>query len=403
MNTKEKIFDVSLDLFSKKGYDSVSLREIAEEVGIKKSSIYSHYPSKEAILMDIFNYFTQQFEFNPVINNEEIQLNENNPLLENPELFYHKGSEAIKQMIFEETNFKIMKLILIQMHHNETIKLFFQNEILVKPLIFWNGFFTMLKEKEVIRKDSNPKLLAKQYYSFPIYFPDSNGSAAMGQATTAIDPALVEGPDGTIYCFADMNPTGITTFDIWPGPGTGFVEIGGKDRLVLTGTYVKPVENVNYGNPEEYEYYVGDFDAEGFAHVLKMADGSETAYVVDEWYNIYTVNAKGEYEATLTQKQVNSNTSIQQNAFYAGSVLHVYSTGYIWCVKSYDGGMSWEDPEILNTQIKRNDGKETALLVSPGQGMVTSDGDIIVGAYDTYNGENASIFYSTDNGLRVMA
>ena len=36
MNTKKKIFDVDLDLFSKKGYDSVSLREIAEEVGIKK-------------------------------------------------------------------------------------------------------------------------------------------------------------------------------------------------------------------------------------------------------------------------------------------------------------------------------------------------------------------------------
>ena len=62
MNTKEKIFDVSLDLFSKKGYDSVSLREIAEEVGIKKSSIYSHYSSKEAILMEIFEYFTNQLE-----------------------------------------------------------------------------------------------------------------------------------------------------------------------------------------------------------------------------------------------------------------------------------------------------------------------------------------------------
>ena len=84
MNTKEKIFNVSLDLFSKKGYDSVSLREIAEEVGIQKSSIYSHYPSKEAILMDIFNQFTKSFE----IDDEEIQLTENNPLLENPELFY---------------------------------------------------------------------------------------------------------------------------------------------------------------------------------------------------------------------------------------------------------------------------------------------------------------------------
>ncbi|MCR5027144.1 MAG: TetR/AcrR family transcriptional regulator [Methanobrevibacter sp.] len=169
MNTKEKIFNVALDLFSQKGYDSVSLREIAEEVGIKKSSIYSHYRSKEEILMDIFDYFKQQFEYNPIINNEEIKLSEDNPLLKDPELFYHKGSEAIKQMIFQETNFKIWKLILIQMHHNETIKLFFQNEILVKPLLFWNGFFTMLKEQGIIREDSNPKLLAKQYYSFPIY------------------------------------------------------------------------------------------------------------------------------------------------------------------------------------------------------------------------------------------
>lgn len=165
MNTKEKIFNVSLDLFSKKGYDSVSLREIAEEVGIKKSSIYSHYSSKEAILMDVFDQFTASFD----INDENIELNENNPLLQNPELFYHIGSEAIKNMLFQETNLKIWKLILIQMHHNETIRSFFQNEILVKPLEFWKGLFSILKEKGIIQKDSNPDLLAKQYYSFPIY------------------------------------------------------------------------------------------------------------------------------------------------------------------------------------------------------------------------------------------
>ncbi|MGI6448360.1 MAG: hypothetical protein ACOX01_07095 [Methanobrevibacter boviskoreani] len=55
------------------------------------------------------------------------------------------------------------------MNYNETIRLFFQNEILVKPLVFWNEFFTILKEKGIIRKDSNPKFLAKEYYSFPIY------------------------------------------------------------------------------------------------------------------------------------------------------------------------------------------------------------------------------------------
>lgn len=170
MNTKEKIFDVSLDLFSKKGYDSVSLREIAEEVGIKKSSIYSHYSSKEAILMEIFEYFTNQLEPDNLPTTDNIFLSsDNETLLENPELFYHQGSEAIKKMLSLERNIKIFKLIFIQMHYNETIRLFFQNEILVKPLIFWNDFFTILKEKGIINEDSNTKLLAKEYYSFPIY------------------------------------------------------------------------------------------------------------------------------------------------------------------------------------------------------------------------------------------
>ena len=170
MNTKEKIFEVALDLFSKKGYDSVSLREIADNVGIKKSSIYSHYPSKEAILMDIFEYLTNLIEYDELLNSEDLNLTANNDiLLENPELFYHNGSEAIKKTFSQERNLKIWRLIFIQMHHNEAIKEFFQNEILVKPLVFWKEFFTILKEKGIIRQDSNPELLAKEYYSFPIY------------------------------------------------------------------------------------------------------------------------------------------------------------------------------------------------------------------------------------------
>ncbi|MGZ7095584.1 MAG: TetR/AcrR family transcriptional regulator, partial [Methanobacterium sp.] len=36
-STKEKIFDVSIDLFSQRGFDAVSVREIAREVGIRES------------------------------------------------------------------------------------------------------------------------------------------------------------------------------------------------------------------------------------------------------------------------------------------------------------------------------------------------------------------------------
>lgn len=120
--------------------------------------------------MDIFEYFTNLFEYDELLNSKEYMLSEDNEiLLENPEMFYHQGSEALKEMFLNERNLKIWKLIFIQMHYNETIRLFFQNEILVKPLVFWNGFFTILKEKGIIKKESDPKLLAKEYYSFPIY------------------------------------------------------------------------------------------------------------------------------------------------------------------------------------------------------------------------------------------
>ena len=51
----------------------------------------------------------------------------------------------------------------------DKIRLFFQDEILVKPLIFWKGFFSILKENGIFREDCNHDLLAKEYYSFPIY------------------------------------------------------------------------------------------------------------------------------------------------------------------------------------------------------------------------------------------
>lgn len=232
------------------------------------------------------------------------------------------------------------------------------------------------------------------HYSYPIYFPDSDKYDG-NKATTVIDPALVEGPDGTIYCLADMNPTGVTT--LYAGTvhqGTGYVKINGTDRLVLTGNYAN-TNTLPSESDTAYEYYVGDF-ADGYAPVLRRSDNQATEYVVDDWYNIYTV-ANGTYTAK-TQKQTNTDKDVQQNVFYKDSELHVYNTGYIWMVESHDGGFSWENPRILNPQIKRDD--ETALLVSPGKGLTTKDGMITVPFYNHYGAsqEAVSFIYSKDNG-----
>ena len=48
MTTKERIIDQALDLFSRKGYDGVSVRDISGAVGIKESSLYNHFHRNSA-------------------------------------------------------------------------------------------------------------------------------------------------------------------------------------------------------------------------------------------------------------------------------------------------------------------------------------------------------------------
>lgn len=162
--TKDKIFDTALDLFSKKGYDSVSVRTIASEVGIKESSIYNHYSSKKNILMSILNYFEEYFKGNP-LDDENIR----KLLEENPEEFYHQGSEMFKQQIFEEKILKIMKLIFVQMYQMDEVKEFFLREILGGSTDFWSDVFEILIQKNVIGSDCNPNKLAEMYFGFSMF------------------------------------------------------------------------------------------------------------------------------------------------------------------------------------------------------------------------------------------
>ena len=61
-DTKQRILDKALELFSAKGYDSVSVGEIAKAVGIKAPSLYNHYPSKQAIFEAIVESTAAQYE-----------------------------------------------------------------------------------------------------------------------------------------------------------------------------------------------------------------------------------------------------------------------------------------------------------------------------------------------------
>ncbi|GAB3811401.1 TetR/AcrR family transcriptional regulator [Kribbella italica] len=56
-DTKGEIHRAALELFSGQGYEKTSLREIAEQVGITKASLYYHYSSKQDLLKAIIGTF----------------------------------------------------------------------------------------------------------------------------------------------------------------------------------------------------------------------------------------------------------------------------------------------------------------------------------------------------------
>ena len=53
MNTKEKILKAAVHLFFEQGYGSCSMRHLAAEVKLEASSLYNHFPSKQAILAEV--------------------------------------------------------------------------------------------------------------------------------------------------------------------------------------------------------------------------------------------------------------------------------------------------------------------------------------------------------------
>lgn len=62
MNTKGKIIETALELFSQRGYDGVSVRDIAKAVGVRESSLYNHFESKRAIFDGIVDYCVEKSE-----------------------------------------------------------------------------------------------------------------------------------------------------------------------------------------------------------------------------------------------------------------------------------------------------------------------------------------------------
>jgi AcrR family transcriptional regulator len=60
--TRARALGTALELFSRDGYDGVSMRQIAEELGVTKAALYHHFTSKEEIARELVGSYLSAVE-----------------------------------------------------------------------------------------------------------------------------------------------------------------------------------------------------------------------------------------------------------------------------------------------------------------------------------------------------
>lgn len=61
LKTRNKIFNTSIMLFTKHGFDKVTVDDITQFAGISKGSFYTHFPSKESVLVEQFHQIDDSY------------------------------------------------------------------------------------------------------------------------------------------------------------------------------------------------------------------------------------------------------------------------------------------------------------------------------------------------------
>ena len=60
-DTKERILEAALEMFSQNGYAGTNIRELSASLGLVKSGVYKHYESKEAIWNALLDQMTAYY------------------------------------------------------------------------------------------------------------------------------------------------------------------------------------------------------------------------------------------------------------------------------------------------------------------------------------------------------
>ncbi|OPY28677.1 MAG: DNA-binding transcriptional repressor AcrR [Methanocella sp. PtaU1.Bin125] len=162
--TKERILNVAIDLFAEKGFDAVSLREIAEAVGIRKATLYYYFTTKDEILEKILEYVMERWNQSKVGKWSDSDDIEAQILSMGLDGFMTMAIGVSSSWLEDPRMEKIMRIAFIELYHNEPIRNFMLAFFGDGPRFFESSFAVMMKHGLI--RSADPKVLTMEYMSF---------------------------------------------------------------------------------------------------------------------------------------------------------------------------------------------------------------------------------------------
>ena len=170
MNTKTRIIDAALTLFSEKGYHSVSVAEIADVVGIKAPSLYKHYKSKR----DIFDGILSEMQMRYEKQTATLQMNGNNPSVDagifstvSENTLIQMGIGLFSYFLHDDYVCRFRKMLTIEQFHDAELAALYTKQYTDDPLSYQSQILSMLGAFGLFRT-ADADVMALHFYA-PLY------------------------------------------------------------------------------------------------------------------------------------------------------------------------------------------------------------------------------------------
>lgn len=175
MTTRERILAEALKLFSVKGYDPVSVRDIAYAVGIKESSLYNHFKNKQDIFNSIINEYSHRWE--SIFHQIELTGDDQQIIVDDRTVSMYKTmtNEQFAQIagtIFDyymtdDINVMLRKMLTIEQYRNDQIAALFRKISFDDSINFQAQLFEKLIQEGCFVK-TDPYMMALAFFA-PIF------------------------------------------------------------------------------------------------------------------------------------------------------------------------------------------------------------------------------------------